>query len=124
MVRTKIGKYKNICNWSFSISCFEYSYTESYGIVLGWSIAYNLIWAVISSLWSSYFETEVRYSGISFVYHVPSFLVAGMVPTICTLLINYGKGDTIYVGIYSTVVALISAACALALKARHDRGEK
>ena len=34
------------------------------GIVLGWSIAYNLIWAVISSLWSSYFETEVRYSGI------------------------------------------------------------
>ena len=73
------------------------------GIVLGWSIAYNLIWAVISSLWSSYFETEVRYSGISFVYHVPSFLVAGMVPTICTLLINYGKGDTIYVGIYSTV---------------------
>ena len=40
------------------------------------------------------------------------------------LLINYGKGDTIYVGIYSTVVALISAACALALKARHDRGEK
>lgn len=94
------------------------------GIVLGWSIAYNLIWAVISSLWSSYFETEVRYSGISFVYHVPSFLVAGMVPTICTLLINYGNGDTIYVGIYSTVVALISAACALALKARHDRGEK
>lgn len=94
------------------------------GIVLGWSIAYNLIWAVISSLWSSYFETEVRYSGISFVYHVPSFLVAGMVPTICTLLINYGNGDTIYVGIYSTVVALISAACALALKVRHDRGEK
>ena len=133
MVRTKTGKYKNICNWSFSISCFEYSYTEVIelskgnlaitiiGIVLGWSIAYNLIWAVISSLWSSYFETEVRYSGISFVYHVPSFLVAGMVPTICTLLINYGKGDTIYVGIYSTVVALISAACALALKARHDR---
>ena len=45
-------------------------------------------------------------------------------PENCTLLINYGKGDTIYVGIYSTVVALISAACALALKARHDRGEK
>ncbi len=94
------------------------------GIVLGWSIAYNLIWAVLSSLWSSYFETEVRYSGISFVYHVPSFLVAGMVPTICTLLINYGQGNTIYVGIYSTVVALISVFCALALKHRHERGKK
>lgn len=93
------------------------------GIVIGWSIAYNLIWAVISSLWSSYFETEVRYSGISFVYHVPSFLVAGLVPTICTYLINYGHGDTIYVGLYSTVVALISVACALALKYRHDRGK-
>lgn len=93
-------------------------------IVLGWSIAYNLIWAVIGSLWSSYFETEVRYSGISFVYHVPSFIVAGMVPTICTLLINYGKGDTIWVGLYSTIIALISAWCAVALKKRYDRGKR
>lgn len=94
------------------------------GIVLGWSIAYNLIWACISGLWSSYFETEVRYSGISFVYHVPSFLVAGMVPTICTLLINYGNGNTFYVGLYSTVVALISVACAIALQRRHDAGKR
>ena len=94
------------------------------GVVLGWSIAYNLIWAVLGSLWSSYFETEVRYSGISFVYHVPSFLVAGMVPTICTLLIEYGKGDTIYVGMYSTVVALISVVCALVLKKRYEAGKR
>lgn len=93
------------------------------GVVLGWSIAYNLIWAVLGSLWSSYFETEVRYSGISFVYHVPSFLVAGLVPAICTLLINYGKGNTVYVGIYSTVVALISVACAVALKRRFEHGK-
>lgn len=92
-------------------------------IVLGWSIAYNLIWAVLGSLWSSYFETEVRYSGISFVYHVPSFIVAGMVPTICTYLINYGNGDTIWVGIYSTVIALLSTWCALKLKKRHDAGK-
>ena len=93
------------------------------GVVLGWSIAYNLIWACIGSLWSSYFETEVRYSGISFVYHVPSFLVAGMVPTICTLLINYGNGDTIYVGIYSTIVALISLVCAVVLKKRFEKAK-
>jgi MFS family permease len=92
------------------------------GVVLGWSIAYNLIWAVLGSLWSDYFETEVRYSGISFVYHVPSFLVAGLVPTICTVLINYGDGNTIWVGLYSTIVALISAWCAIMLKKRHDKG--
>lgn len=92
------------------------------GVVLGWSIAYNLIWAVLGSLWSDYFETEVRYSGISFVYHVPSFVVAGLVPTICTVLINYGDGNTIWVGIYSTIVALISAWCAIMLKKRHDKG--
>lgn len=91
-------------------------------IVLGWSIAYNLIWAVLGSLWSDYFETEVRYSGISFVYHVPSFIVAGLVPTICTILINFGEGDTIWVGLYSTIVALISAWCAIVLKRRHERG--
>lgn len=93
-------------------------------IVLGWSIAYNLIWACMSSLWSSYFETEVRYSGISFVYHVPSFVVAGLVPTICTLLINYGQGDPIYVGMYSTVIALLSVVCAIALQKRHEKGKK
>ena len=93
------------------------------GIVLGWSIAYNLIWAVLGSLWSSYFPTEVRYSGISFVYHVPSFIVAGLVPTVCTLLINYGHGDTIWVGLYSTIVALISAWCAVMLKKRYELGK-
>lgn len=92
-------------------------------IVLGWSAAYSLIWAVLGSLWSSYFPTEVRYSGISFVYHVPSFIVAGLVPTICTLLINYGHGDTIWVGLYSTIIALISAWCAIVLKKRYEMGK-
>ena len=92
-------------------------------IVLGWSVAYSLIWAVLGSLWSSYFPTEVRYSGISFVYHVPSFIVAGLVPTICTLLINYGHGDTIWVGLYSTIIALISAWCAVVLKKRYELGK-
>ena len=92
-------------------------------IVLGWSAAYSLIWAVLGSLWSSYFPTEVRYSGISFVYHVPSFIVAGLVPTICTLLINYGHGNTIWVGLYSTIVALISAWCAIVLKKRYEMGK-
>lgn len=88
-------------------------------IVVGWAIPYNMIWAVISSLWSSCFETEVRYSGISFVYHVPSFLVAGLVPTICTYLIGFGDNvNTIYVGLYTVVVALISAFCAFMLKYR------
>ena len=57
------------------------------------------------------------------MYHVPSFLVAGMVPTICTLLINYGNGDTIYVGIYSTIVALISLVCAVVLKKRFEKAK-
>lgn len=91
-------------------------------IVIGWSIAYNLIWACMGSLWSSYFETEVRYSGISFVYHVPSFIVAGMVPTICTYLVTIADGDTIYVGIFSTAIALLSALCAVILRKRARRG--
>lgn len=93
-------------------------------IVIGWSIAYNLIWACMGSLWSSYFETEVRYSGISFVYHVPSFLVAGMVPPICTYLVSVADGDTIWVGVFSTVVALISAWCAIELRRRARKGLK
>ncbi len=95
----------------------------SIAIILGWVIAYNMMWAVISSLWSSCFETEVRYSGISFVYHVPSFLVAGLVPTICTVLITYGNGNTVYVGLYTSGVALISTMCGILLKKRQRKNE-
>lgn len=97
-------------------------------IILGWSIIYSGIWGVLGSLWAQLFETEVRYSGVSFVYHAPSFLVAGIVPTICTYLLKISDGDVMSIGIFVTFVAIVSTWCGYTLQKRHDRavalGEK
>lgn len=93
-------------------------------IILGWSIFYLGIWGVLGSLWAQLFETEVRYSGISFVYHAPSFLVAGIVPTICTYLLKVGNGNVIFIGIFVAFVAVVSTICGVVLQNRHDKAEK
>lgn len=90
-------------------------------ITLGWSIIYAGIWGVLGSLWAQLFETEVRYSGISFVYHAPSFLVAGIVPTICTYLLKISDGNVISIGIFVTFVAIVSTWCGYILQKRHDK---
>lgn len=90
-------------------------------IILGWSIFYSGIWGVLGSLWAQLFETEVRYSGISFVYHAPSFLVAGIVPMLCTYLLKINNGDVTYIGIFVTFVAAVSFICGKLLQSRHDK---
>lgn len=93
-------------------------------IIVGWSIMYSGIWGVLGSLWAQLFETEVRYSGISFVYHAPSFLVAGIVPTICTYLLKVGNGNVMLIGVFVSFVALVSTICGAILQKRHDKAEK
>lgn len=85
---------------------------------------YSGIWGVLGSLWAQLFETEVRYSGISFVYHAPSFLVAGIVPTICTYLLKVGNGNVMLIGVFVSFVALVSTICGAILQKRHDKAEK
>ncbi len=89
-------------------------------IIVTWSIIYAGIWGVLGSLWAQLFETEVRYSGISFVYHAPSFLVAGIVPMICTALLD-STGGLLSVGIFVTFVCAVSAVCGYILQYRHDK---
>lgn len=93
-------------------------------IILGWSIFYSGIWGVLGSLWAQLFETEVRYSGISFVYHAPSFLVAGIVPTICTYLLKVSNGNVMVIGVFVAFVAVVSTVCGIILQRRHDQAEK
>jgi MFS family permease len=89
-------------------------------IIIGWSVIYSFVWGSIAGLWSQMFETEVRYSGISFVYHAPSVLVAGCVPFICNWLQSI-TGGLLGVGIFCLFVGLVSAWCGLMLKRRHAR---
>jgi len=90
-------------------------------IIIGWSICYSGIWATLGSLWSQLFETEVRYSAISFVYHAPAFFVGGLVPYICEFLASRDNGHVLYIGIFAAAVALVSLWSGIALQRRHDR---
>lgn len=90
-------------------------------IIVGWSIFYSGIWGVLGSLWAQLFEPEVRYTGISFVYHAPSFFVAGIVPMISTYLLKVNNGNPILIGYFVTIVGLISAFCGYTLQKRYDR---
>jgi len=92
-------------------------------IIAGWSICYSGVWATLGSLWSQLFETEVRYSGISFVYHAPSFLVAGIVPGLCTYLLQLNNGNPFYIGVFVVFVAIVSTLCGVVLQKRHDNRE-
>ncbi|MDR2481734.1 MAG: MFS transporter [Spirochaetaceae bacterium] len=91
-------------------------------IILGWSIFYAGIWGTLGSLWAQLFETEVRYSGISFVYHAPSVFVAGIVPFIANFLSHKADGGTLYIGIFTAFVCIVSAWCGYVLQKRHDEG--
>lgn len=89
-------------------------------IIVGWSICYAGIWGVLGSLWAQLFETEVRYSGISFVYHAPSFLVAGIVPSLCTYFLKISNGSVMVIGIFVVFVSIVSTACGYIMQKRHD----
>ncbi len=90
-------------------------------IIVGWSICYAGIWGVLGSLWAQLFETEVRYSGISFVYHAPSFLVAGIVPSLCTYFLKVSNGSVVLIGVFVVFVSITSTLCGYILQKRHDR---
>jgi MFS family permease len=90
-------------------------------IVIGWSGLYSLVWGSIASLWSQLFETEVRYSGISFVYHAPSVIVAGIVPFVANWLQSLAHGGLIGIGIFCLIIGIISTLCGYELKKRHAK---
>jgi MFS family permease len=90
-------------------------------IIVGWSVFYSGIWGTLGSLWSTLFPTEVRYSGISFVYHAPSVLVAGIVPYIANTLQQVNNGGTLYIAIFVLFVSFVSAFCGWRLKVNYDK---
>ena len=71
---------------------------------------------VEAALFSDLFPPDVRYTGISIVYQFPGFLVAGIVPGLCTFLINWNEGDPLYVCLFTLLAAVTSALSAFAIQ--------
>lgn len=90
-------------------------------IAIPLSIFYAGVFGPEAALFSDLFPAEVRYTGISIVYQFPGFLVAGIVPGVCTALIQWNDGDPLYICVFVLIAAATSALSAFTIQARHNR---
>ena len=65
-------------------------------IIIPLSIFYAGIFGPEAAVFADLFPADVRYTGISICYQFPGFLVAGIVPGLCTYFMGITGGDPIY----------------------------
>lgn len=89
-------------------------------IIIPLSIFYAGVFGPEAALFSDLFPSDVRYTGISICYQFPGFLVAGIVPGLCTVFIKWGDGNPIYICLFTLLAALTSAASAFIIQRKHN----
>ncbi|MCC8193783.1 MAG: MFS transporter, partial [Deltaproteobacteria bacterium] len=89
-------------------------------IAIPLSVFYAGVFGPEAALFSDLFPAEVRYTGISIVYQFPGFLVAGIVPGVCTALIRWNDGDPLYICFFVLIAAATSAFSAFTIQRRHN----
>lgn len=88
-------------------------------IIIPLSIFYAGVFGPEAALFSDLFPAEVRYTGISICYQFPGFLVAGIVPGLCTYFMKVADGDPVYVCLYTMLAAAMSAVSAFIVQKKH-----
>lgn len=85
-------------------------------VVLG--IVYPCVYGPQSSFYAELFPTQVRYTGISFVYQFSGIVASGMTPLILTYLLGRADNSFGLILTYVVFVSVVSAACSLSIKRR------
>lgn len=84
-------------------------------IALGLALGHGSVYGAQGAYFSELFPARIRYSGLSIVQQVGPILGGGLSPLIATaLLAEYGT--TWWVSAYMAAIAILSAACVLALR--------
>lgn len=91
-------------------------------IILPLGVVYSAIFGPQAALFSGLFPAEVRYTGISVVYQFPSFLVAGIVPALCTYFLKINDGSPMYIGFFVLFVSVVAALSAFRIQKRAKLG--
>jgi len=87
-------------------------------LILPFGIIYAMCYGPEAALFCDLFDPRVRYTGISFVYQFSGIFASGITPIIATYLIAADGNQPWYLCAYVVFAALISAACAIAIKGR------
>ena len=85
-------------------------------LILPFGIIYAMCYGPEAGLFCDLFDARVRYTGISFVYQFSGIFASGLTPIIATYLIALEGNQPWYLCAYVVFAALVSAACALAIK--------
>lgn len=93
-------------------------------IIVPLSIFYAGVFGPEAALFSDLFPPDVRYTGISIVYQFPGFLVAGIVPGLCTLFLKWNDGDPLYVCLFTLLAACTSAVSAFIIQRKFNAARK
>ncbi len=91
-------------------------------IVIPFGILYASVYGPEAALFCELFDTDVRYTGISFVYQFSGIFASGITPMIATALLHANGGKPWMVVGYTIVVGIISALSAALMhkpKVRH-----
>ena len=78
-------------------------------IVIPFGILYASVYGPEAALFCELFDTEVRYTGISFVYQFSGIFASGITPMVATALMHANDGDPWLVVGYTVIVGVISA---------------
>ena len=92
-------------------------------VIIPLSVFYAGVFGPEAALFSDLFPADVRYTGISIVYQFPGFLVAGIVPGLCTALLQWNDGDPLYVCLFVLLAAATSAISAFIIQRRHNAAQ-
>lgn len=84
-------------------------------IVIPFGILYASVYGPEAALFCELFDTEVRYTGISFVYQFSGIFASGITPMIATYLLHANDGEPWMVVGYTVIVGIISAISAAAM---------
>lgn len=85
-------------------------------IIVPLGIVYAAVYGPEAALFCELFDTEVRYSGVSFVYQFSGIFASGLTPLIASALLDLG-GKTLWpLSGYTIAVAVISAVSAYFMK--------
>ena len=89
-------------------------------IIVPLGVFYAGVFGPEAAIFSDLFPPDVRYTGISLCYQFPGFLVAGIVPGLCTVFLSWGDGSPLYICLFTLLAAVTSSLAAAVIQRRQD----
>ncbi|CAB3627626.1 MFS transporter [Achromobacter sp. K91] len=100
----------------FSLLDEKTAYHTNIAMLVAFGLVYAAMYAQESSLFSSMFPPDVRYTGISLAVQIGGAIGGGTAPLVATYLLSLGGGSPRFIVLYLAGLGLIAAACGVLMR--------